>query len=250
MAHRREDVGMLEYIRSLEARVRRLESQNTGVRQNDLRLGNQLVRQGDDDNTLFVTDLVSGNQFTLPQDIPDIPEADIDLFVSELGIEWPAVGSSSAFTSTSTWIAPFDLEFVTMSFSYNLEYSTMGSPFPFTFNVTPYFARPPFNNADWGRLPCGNSGATMMTVTIANSTEASEKVIVTQTVGTDEEVGWIGSITDPSLRDHTPKYLNRGEALWFDITMTHALGGGSGTRRGSVQWLYRATDGPLHTCTF
>lgn len=66
MAHRREDVGLLEYIQDMDADIRRLKTGDKGVRQNDLRIGNQLIQEGDDDNTLKVTDLRNGDQFVLP----------------------------------------------------------------------------------------------------------------------------------------------------------------------------------------
>jgi hypothetical protein len=66
MAHRREDVNMLEYIRQLESRIKRLETKDKGVRQNDIRIGNQLISEGTVDNTLTVRDLRNNAQFVLP----------------------------------------------------------------------------------------------------------------------------------------------------------------------------------------
>ena len=59
MTFRREDANMLEWLRRLQARVERLDRGNTGVRQNDLRLGDSLFGN-DNDNMPNVTNLRSG----------------------------------------------------------------------------------------------------------------------------------------------------------------------------------------------
>lgn len=74
MSHRREDATLLEYVRTLDARLRRLEGPDKGVRQNDLRIGNQLIQEGSDDNSLTVMDLRTRRQFALPAD-PVLTEA-------------------------------------------------------------------------------------------------------------------------------------------------------------------------------
>lgn len=66
MAHRREDVSLLEMLQQHDSRIRRLEGPDKGVRQNDIRLGNQLIKEGPGDNTLVVRDLRNDSEFTLP----------------------------------------------------------------------------------------------------------------------------------------------------------------------------------------
>ena len=60
MSHRREDPGALEWLRRLQARVERLEKGNAGVRQNDLRLGNVVLRSREDTG-LSLDNLTTGS---------------------------------------------------------------------------------------------------------------------------------------------------------------------------------------------
>lgn len=60
MSYRREDQGLVEYIQSLEARIKRLEGGDKGVRQNDIRLGNMVVTTNVETNQICIENLDTG----------------------------------------------------------------------------------------------------------------------------------------------------------------------------------------------
>lgn len=68
MSYRGEPKTLLKAIGDMADDVSQLKRGNTGVKQQNIRIGDQLISEGGDDNTLIVTDLDSGNTFSLPQD--------------------------------------------------------------------------------------------------------------------------------------------------------------------------------------
>lgn len=73
MSYRGDPQTLLGAIGQTVDTVRQLSRGNTGVKQQNVRIGDQLIEDGPADNTLVVTDLGTGESFTLPQTIPDPP---------------------------------------------------------------------------------------------------------------------------------------------------------------------------------
>jgi hypothetical protein len=227
MAHRREDVSMLEVIRQMDARIKRLETQDKGVRQNDIRIGNQLIREGEDDNTLSVTDLRDGSQFILPGG-----DDEETIYNDMISLTQPHnLSNTISFFSSPTWVAPFNLEFVDMTFSWNTDYCDIS--IPGTFSSIAYYSNPPYDVA--GHYPYGNSFATNF---FLNYTSIDQQIIV-QRLSRTEPGGWSPANTGPD--QFTARYLRKDAVLYFDTYLSSVLSG-TGPKNGGIQIRYRAID--------
>lgn len=60
MSHRRDDQGLIEWLRNLEARIKKLETQDKGVRQNTLRLGDMVLEADDRNSRVGIRNIKKG----------------------------------------------------------------------------------------------------------------------------------------------------------------------------------------------
>jgi hypothetical protein len=60
MSHRKGDENILDIIKSLQARVERLENHGARTRRNDLRIGDLLISWNDTESEMTLTNLKTG----------------------------------------------------------------------------------------------------------------------------------------------------------------------------------------------
>lgn len=218
MAHRREDVGLLELFQQHEARLRRLEGPDKGVRRNDIRIGDQLIQEGTDDNTLTVTDLRDGSQFTLPQDLSQVGEEEV-FWPFEL--RFSTLGTGANGMVGGPWIAPFDVEITKVIFTFDAQNSSLWAP-----TTVNYQARS-------GPDPLAYS---------TNYIEIASPLMTDTAVSPEQWWAAEASATaaagwgyDP---DRSPRYMNEGDALSWIWAISNPSLTSNNVLIGSVSMYY------------
>lgn len=199
MSYRGEPDTVLKLIGSLTDRIKVLERGNTGVKQQNVRVEDQLIEEGPTDNTLKVTDLSSGTSFILPQQIP--PSSGVEeVFWSE-NVTMEPLQTNNVLAGP--WIAPYNLQITKIIVSFNFQLSSIFQPNFITFysyKATPPIysdnAHSPFDIQTTITVPSG--GVDLIAKQIDNST------------------GWENNT------DNSSRFLSTGESLSWIIIVSNA----------------------------
>ncbi len=205
MSYRGEPQTLGGVISQTVDTVRQQSRGNTGVKQQNVRIGDQLISEGTDDNTLVVTDLGSGSSFTLPQDIPEpVVESGSVFWPFNLIIN-PSGGFGGNRQIAGPWIAQQDVQITNIVCTVDAQNSVLWSPTTITYTAR-YGAAPyssyntSINIQSLGLGPIPGTGAQIFVREInAQVGWFGGSDNGTRTLQEDDAIGFFVSFTSPSL---------------------------------------------------